>query len=92
MEHYRKLAEIYEFNDTAFLDDYQRFEFRHFHLRETLRRHLGLGPTLRCRVSAPQGARLLVDGYPAPQQYQGWYLPGQQITVDAPDAKPRHGG
>ena len=86
--HYRKMAEVYEFTDTAFLDDYQRFfKFRHFHLREMLRRHLGLGPTLRCRVSAPPGARLLVDGYPAPQQYQGWYLPGRQITVAAPDAK-----
>jgi hypothetical protein len=85
LAHYRRLTEAYEYSDTAFLDDYRRFlAFRPFHLREALRRDLALGPTLRCRISTPAGTRLLVDGYPAPARYEGWYFPGQTLTVETP--------
>lgn len=88
MTNFERLAETYEFDDKTFLDDYRRFiAFRPFQLRESLRKTLNLGPTFCCKVAVPSNVRLLVDGYPAPPHYQGWYFPGQTITVDADGEK-----
>lgn len=84
LAYYSLLAQAFEFHDKAFLDEYKRFlEFRPFHLREALRNNLGLGPTVLCRIVAPPNLCVLVDGYPASPNYQGWYFPGQTITVAA---------
>lgn len=57
------------------------------HVREDLQRVLDLDAALPCRVLGPEGSRVLIDGHERTLPYEGWYFPGQDISVDrdAPD-------
>ena len=57
------------------------FRFRSDFVREDLSRTLDLGPPIRCEVTAPEGAVLLVDGRRCESPYEGWYFAGQTIEV-----------
>ena len=52
------------------------------HFREAARTLLGLPEPVRIRLDAPNGLRLVVDGFEHEAGWEGWYFPGGRMTVE----------
>lgn len=84
IDHYEQLARNFGRADLSFAEEYRKFiRHRPAVLREGLQKMFGVGPVCRVEVRAPQGLRLLIDGYEATAPYTGFYFEGQSLRVQA---------
>jgi hypothetical protein len=54
-------------------------------IRDEMQTHFALGASHLCRLKAPAGMTLTVDGYPESDGYTGWYFASMPIRVELAD-------
>jgi hypothetical protein len=81
--YYEGVARTYGIGDLGYLELLRDFlERRPPILRRLAEQYLNTGPSVRCRIVAPPGVRMVIDGEPATAGYEGYYFPGMTLDVE----------